>query len=168
MLKKASVIIAMSGSCLHLMAQGADSISLRPSFGADLSSEVQTDFERARVANLLQLHADIPLSKNLSVQVGSLSTLSTDQELEVDDIQGFSNIDTYDLNIPFALTVAGLTWQINDHHSLFAGIRRIDEDYFCSDGLSLFTCSSPGIFPTLSMNANIASDYNHQYIRLIN
>ena len=107
MLKKASVIIAMSGSCLHLMAQGADSISLRPSLGADLSSEVQTDFELARVANLLQLHADIPLSKNLSVQVGSLSTLSTDKELEVDDIQGFSNIDTYDLNIPFALTVAG-------------------------------------------------------------
>lgn len=46
MLKKAFVIIAMSGSCLHLMAQGADSISQRPSFGADLSSEVQTDFER--------------------------------------------------------------------------------------------------------------------------
>ncbi len=157
MLKTVSVIFAMSGCCLHLMAQGADNIPQRPSFGVDLSSEVQTDFERARVANLLQLRADIHLSKKLSFQAASLSTLNTKQELEVNDIQGFSNIDTYDLNIPFALTVAGLTWQINDRHSLFAGIRRVDEDYFCSDGLALYTSSSPGIFPTISLNGDIAT-----------
>lgn len=166
----------LMGACLHLMAQSADGVSLRPSFGADLTSEVQTDFERVRMANLLQLHADIPLSSALSFQVGSLSALSTDKELEVIDLQGYSNIDTYDLNIPFALTVAGVTWQLNDRHSLFAGIRRVDEDYFCSDGLSLYTSCSPGIFPTLSWNANIATfplaamgihyAYDHENLRL--
>ena len=166
----------LMGACLHLMAQSADGDSLRPSFGADLTSEVQTDFERVRMANLLQLHADIPLSSALSFQVGSLSALSTSEELEVNDIQGFSNIDTYDVNVPFALTVAGVTWQLNDRHSLFAGIRRVDEDYFCSDGLSLYTSCSPGIFPTLSWNANIATfplaamgihyAYDHENLRL--
>lgn len=166
----------LMGACLHLMAQGADGVSLRPSFGADLTSEVQTDFEQFRMANLLQLHADIPLSSALSFQVGSLSALSTSEELEVNDVQGFSNIDTYDVNVPFALTVAGVTWQLNDRHSLFAGIRRVDEDYFCSDGLSLYTSCSPGIFPTLSWNANIATfplaamgihyAYDHENLRL--
>ena len=157
-LRKVTVIlIAQIVGSLHLMAQGADSTSLRPSFGADLTSEVQTDFKRVRWANLLHLHADIPFSRALSLQVGSISTLSTKKELEVADLQGYSNIDTYDLNIPFALTVAGLTWQINDRHSLFAGIRRTDEDYFCSDGLALFTNSSCGIFPTLSWNFPIGT-----------
>ena len=166
----------LMGACLHLMAQSADGVSLRPSFGADLTSEVQTDFEQFRMANLLQLHADIPLSSALSFQVGSLSALSTSEELEVNDVQGFSNIDTYDVNVPFALTVAGVTWQLNDRHSLFAGIRRVDEDYFCSDGLSLYTSCSPGIFPTLSWNANIATfplaamgihyAYDHENLRL--
>lgn len=139
------------------MAQGADSTSLRPSFGADLTSEVQTDFKLVRWANLLHLHADIPFSRALSFQVGSISTLSTKKELEILDLQGYSNIETYDVNIPFALTVAGLTWQLNDRHSLFAGIRRTDEDYFCSDGIGLFTNSSCGIFPTLSWNFPIGT-----------
>ncbi len=166
----------LMGACLHLMAQGADGVSLRPSFGADLTSEVQTDFEQFRMANLLQLHADIPLSSALSFQVGSLSALSTSEELEVNDVQGFSNIDTYDINVPFALTVAGVTWQLNDRHSLFAGIRRVDEDYFCSDGLGLYTSCSPGIFPTLSWNADTATfplaamgihyAYGHENLRL--
>ena len=166
----------LMGACLHLMAQSADGVSLRPSFGVDLTSEVQTDFEQFRMANLLQLHADIPLSSALSFQVGSLSALSTSEELEVNDVQGFSNIDAYDVNVPFALTVAGVTWQLNDRYSLFAGIRRVDEDYFCSDGLSLYTSCSPGIFPTLSWNANIATfplaamgihyAYDHENLRL--
>ena len=151
------LLTVLLGNCLNAKAQETDSISLRPSFGVDYTGEVQTDFKGARMANLLQLRANIPFSRKLSFQVASLSTLSTDEQLEVYDIQGYSNIDTYDVNRPFALTVAGLTWQISDSHSLFAGIRRIDEDYFCSDWLSLFTNSSCGIFPTISWNAIIAT-----------
>lgn len=144
--------MALLGCCLNLMAEGADSTSLRPSFGVNYTGEVQTDFEHFRVANLLQLSADIPLSRRLSFQVASISTLSTDKELDILDLQGYSNIETYDTNYPLALSVAGFTWQLNDRHSLFAGIRRTDEDYFCSDGLGLFTNSSCGIFPTISWN----------------
>jgi porin len=71
------------------------------------------------------------------------------------DLQGYSNIDAE--NSPFALSVAGFTWCMNEHHSLFAGIRRVDEDYFCSDALSLFTNSSCGNFPTLSSNHDLAT-----------
>lgn len=168
--------MVLLGSSLNLMAQDADSTSLRPSFGIDYTGEVQTDFKRVRAGNILQLSADIPFSRQLSFQVASLSTLFTQNELEVFEIQGFSNIETYGIDIPFALTVAGVNWQINDRHSLFAGIRRVDEDYFCSDGLALFTSSSPGIFPTISWNANIATfpvaamgihyAYDHENLRL--
>ena len=34
--------------------------------------------------------------------------------------------------------VAGFTWHINDRHSLFAGIRRIDEDYFWGVQASIY------------------------------
>ena len=135
-----------------LQGQEADSASCRPSFGLDYSGEVQTDLKRVRVVNLLELHADVPLSRKLSFQLASLSTYSSDDRPLADDVQGYSNLDADDL--PFALTVAGFTWQFKEHHSLFAGIRRMDEDYFCSDGLAFFTNSSCGIFPTLSYNFN--------------
>ena len=156
-MKTIFAIIALLAACLHLSAQDADSTSLRPTFGVDFSSEVQTDFERFRNANLLQLRADIPLSRKLTFEAGALGSLVTGQELDVIDLQGISNIDTDELNIPFALTVAGFTWQPHDHHSLFAGIRRTDEDYFCSDGMSLYTNPSCGIFPTISCNYFIAT-----------
>lgn len=159
-MKKTTIVLAaFIGACIGLKAQElkGDSISLRPSFGVDLSSEVHTDFREGRLANLLQLYADIPITRKLLLEVHSISTLSSDELPLCTDLQGYSNINTYGVNIPFALSVAGLTWQFNDRHSLFAGIRRTDEDYFCSDGLSLFTNSSCGIFPTLSWNANLAT-----------
>ena len=165
----------MLGCYLNLMAQEGDSTSLRPSFGVDYTGEVQTDFKQVRQVNLLQLHADIPLSRKFSFQAASISTLFTKKELEIVELQGYSNIEAY-TKIPFAFTVAGITWQPNDRHSLFAGIRRTDEDYFCSDGLALFTNSSCGIFPTLSWNFPIATfplaamgihyAYDHENLRL--
>lgn len=148
------LLTTLLGGCLNLLAQNADSTSLRPTFGVDYTGEVQTDFKRARLANLLELHADISLSRKFSVQLSSISTWSNYNDQILIDLQGFSNIDTY-FDIPFALSVAGITWQINDHHSLFAGIRRTDEDYFCSDAFGFFSNSSCGIFPTISWNAPI-------------
>lgn len=155
MRRVAFILIVLLGVCLNLMAQESDSTSLRPTFGIDFTGEMQTDFKRVRYANLLQLHADIPLSRSLSFQASSISALNSKDDIDIYDLQGYSNIDTYIINIPFALTVAGFTWHPNDRHSLFAGIRRTDEDYFCSEGLSLFTNSSCGIFPTISWNSII-------------
>ena len=154
-----TAIIAMAfliGGCHQLMAQGdADSVSLRPSFGLDYTSELQTDFSRAKWNNLLQLRADVPLSRKFSFHLASSSFVTTREDYLANDLQGFSNIDSW--NIPFTLMVAGFTWHINDRHSLFAGIRRIDEDYFCSDALSLFTNSSCGGFPTITANCPVAT-----------
>ena len=126
----AIVLLALIGTCVGLQAQKqrGDSISLRPSFGVDLTSEVHTDFREGRLANLLQLYADIPITRKLLLEVHSISTLSSDGLPLCIDVQGYSNINTYGVNIPFALSVAGLTWQINERHSVFAGIRRTDED----------------------------------------
>lgn len=152
-----TILMALLCGSMHLMAQSAASTSLRPSFGVEYTGELQTNFKRARMANLLQLRADVPLSRKLSFQMLSISTLAFDKEPLVYDLQGFSNINSYDADIPFALAVAGLTWQLGDSHSLFAGIRRTDEDYFCSDGLALFTNSSCGFFPTLSWNMYVGT-----------
>lgn len=164
------------GMCLRLTAQDADSISMRPTFGVNYSGELQTDFKLAHMACLLQLHADIPVTRSLSFQFHSVSTLSSKRELEVLSLQGYSNIDTYGIDIPFAIAVAGFTWHIGERHTLFAGIRRTDEDYFCSDALGLFTNSSCGIFPTISWNFPIGTfplaalgihyAYDHDNLRL--
>ena len=134
-LKATIILLVMTMDCLCMKAAETDSTSLHPSFGVEYTGEIQTDFKRVRQANLLHLSAEIPLSSALSFEVGSLSIHSFNKELVADDLQGYSNINADDL--PFALTVAGFNWQINDHHSVFAGIRRTDEDYFCSDGLAL-------------------------------
>lgn len=147
------LFLVINGLCMK--AAETDSTTMHPSFGIEYTGEVQTDFKRARQANLLQLSAEFPLSKALSLELGSLSTHSFNKHLMADDLQGYSNINADD--IPFALTVAGFRWQLNDRHSLFAGIRRTDEDYFCSEGLALFTNSSCGIFPTLTFNFPIGT-----------
>ena len=148
--KTAIVVMAMTGLNNPLMAEDADSTSVRPAFGVEYTSELQTNFKEAKWNNLFELSADIPLSKKITFNVASLSLFTSRLEPLMLDLQGISNLDGWEIN--FAFTVAGLTWQINDHHSLFAGIRRIDEDYFCSDGLALFTNSSCGGFPTITAN----------------
>ena len=63
--KTAIVTMALLlGGCHQLMAQGdADSVSLRPSFGLDYTSELQTNFSRVKWVNLLELSAEVPLSR---------------------------------------------------------------------------------------------------------
>ena len=143
------LLAILLGYSTRLMAQG-DSTSLRPTFSLDATTEIQTDCEIAKWANLLELHATIPISRKFKFDIGTLSFYTNDEEGLLEDMQIFSNLDA--LNVAFALSTAGFTWQINDRHSLFAGIRRIDEDYFCSDALSVFTNSSCGGFPTLTGN----------------
>ena len=161
---------------MHLKAQSADSTSLRPTFGIDYTGELQTDFKQARMANLLRLSADIPLTRTLSFQAGSISTLAFHKDPLAYDLQDFSNINSYDTDIPFALSLAGFSWTLGGRHHLFAGIRTTDEDYFTSDGLALFINSSCGIFPTISMNSFVGTypeaavgfhyAYDHKDLRL--
>lgn len=153
-----SLLALLLTQCIMLHAEAAEhpdscNTPLRPSFGMEYTTELQTDFHSSKWANLLHLSGQLPLSRNLSFDVGSISVASTKEESLVDDLQGFSNIE--EANLPLALTVACLEWRIGSRHTIYAGIRRTDEDYFCSDGLALFTNSSCGIFPTVSLNHDI-------------
>ena len=152
MLRPTILAIILLGCSHQLTAQQEP---LRPSFGVEYTGELQTDFERTKFVHLLQLRAELPLSRHVTFDVSSISLAHTDEEPLYSDLQGYSNIEAW--NIPFALSVAGFTWHINDSHSLFAGIRLIDEDYFNSDGLGLFVNSSCGGFPTITGNFAIPS-----------
>ena len=147
--------VALIGSNNCTMAQETDVQKARPTFGLEYTGEVQTDFKKLKSVNLLELGAQLPLTSKLSVELGSISVLTTDEAILTNCLQNFSSIDAP--NIPFALTTAGLAWQINERHHLFAGIHRIDDNYFCSDMLGLFTHSSCGAFPTITANYDIAA-----------
>ena len=152
---KIMMISVILGCCQLVMAESTDSTKLKPKFALEYTGELQTDFKTTSQANLLQLRAELPLSRSLSFHVASLSVASTQEDLLFGTMMGYSNIDAYDKS--FALMVAGFKWNINDRHTLFAGVRRMDEDYFCSDGMSLYTNPSCGIFPTISFNYFIAT-----------
>lgn len=156
MMKAKIVLFLVILGCSQLvMAESADSTKLRPQFALEYTGELQTDFKATKLVNLLQLRTELPLSKSLSFQAASLSVVSTQNDLLFVNMMGYSNIDAY--NKAFALMVAGFKWHINNRHTLFAGVRRMDEDYFCSDGMSLYTNPSCGIFPTISCNYFIAT-----------
>ncbi len=138
------------------MAQEDNALKPKPEAGMELTTEVQaTTSGDMNFANLLRLNASVPLSRNLMLEAASLSTYMTAAESIGGDMQTFSNLDAG--NIPFALSVCDVEWQIDDHQTLYAGIRNMNEDYFTSPVTSLFTNSSCGIFPTISANYPIAN-----------
>lgn len=148
-------LIGICFFCLtNVMAQKKEKKEIE--FGMELTSEVQAankgDYNNA---NLLRLDASLPISRNVSIEAASISTYMTASESIGDELQTFSNLDAG--NIPFALSVCNVAWQINDRHSLFMGIRNMNEDYFCSDVTSFFTNSSCGIYPTISANYPVAN-----------
>lgn len=124
--------------------------------GVWYDTELQTDFKgRSNYLNLLYLSADYPLGEHLNLSAATMSISKTRQESLLDDLQGFSNIEAD--NIPLTLAVASIGWKVNDRHSLFFGIRNVNEDYFTSPVTSLFINSSCGIFPTVASNMDIAN-----------
>ena len=130
--------------------------TLKAEFGLELTTEQQlTHKGEYNFANLLKLQASIPLCKTLTLDASSISTYMTSDWSIGEDLQIFSNLDAE--NIPFAFSVFGFDWHPSEHHSLFLGIRNMNEDYFCSDVTSLFTNSSCGLYPTISANCPIAN-----------
>lgn len=137
-----------------VMAQKNDKREIE--FGMELTSELQgTHAGDYNFVNLLRLGVSLPISSSLRIDAASLSTCMTAQESIGGDLQTFSNLDAG--NIPFALSVCNFVLNVCDRHSLFFGIRNMNEDYFCSDVTSFFTNSSCGIYPTISANYPIAN-----------
>lgn len=124
--------------------------------GVWYDTELQTDFKgHSNYVNMLYLRADYPLSEHFKLSAATISISKTRSESLLDDLQGFSNIEAD--NMPLTLAMAGIGWVVDDRHSLFCGIRNVNEDYFTSPVTTLFINSSCGIFPTLAYNMDIAN-----------
>lgn len=129
--------------------------TLAQEFHAKLTTEIETDFhDKTDWVNQLRLDASIPIGKHVHIDAATLSVAQTREEGVADDYQTFSNI--YADNMAFALAVAGIRWETGKS-MLFAGVRNVNEDYFTSPVTSLFTNSSCGIYPTISMNTPLAN-----------
>ncbi|MBQ0058219.1 MAG: hypothetical protein KBT20_11235 [Bacteroidales bacterium] len=111
---------------LHLNAQ---------TVGVEYTTELQTNFSESNFVNLLRLNAELPIGKSLSLEAATTSVAKTRDERLVDDLQTFSNIE--EDNLPLAIAVCGANWQINDKHSLFMGIRNMNEDYIIWEHLRI-------------------------------
>lgn len=157
-------LIGICFFCLtNVMAQQNDKSGAE--FGMELTSELQgTCAGDYNYVNLLRLNATLPIvspksesprATGITFEIASLSTCMTAKESIGGDLQTFSNLDAG--NIPFALSVCNVAITTNGGHSLFMGIRNMNEDYFCSDVTSYFTNSSCGIYPTISANYPIAN-----------
>ena len=87
MLRPTILAIILLGCSHQLTAQQEP---LRPSFGVEYTGELQTDFERIRWVHLLQLRAELPLTRQVTFNVSSISLAHSDEEPICYDLQGKS------------------------------------------------------------------------------
>ncbi len=127
-------------------------------FSQIISGEYNTEWEwdmnnKVNWVNLLRFDVQYSPWKNGSLELATLHVARTNDPI-IDDWQIFSNI--YEENNVAAIAVLGYkhTW---NHANVFVGVRNVNEDYFVSDCTSLFTNSSPGIFPTIAASYPIAN-----------
>ena len=119
------------------------------------TAEWQLNFQKKmNVCNLLRLDANIPALKGGEVNAATIHLYKTKTERITGDWQVFSNIE--EDNLYAGIAVLGYTQRIGNTQ-LFLGIRNLNEDYFIAPGMSLFSNSSCGIFPTISANYPIAN-----------
>lgn len=124
--------------------------------GVEYTTELQTNFSGDyNFINLLRLSADLRLGRGFTFRASTVSTAKTRDESITDDQLDFSNL--YVDNTALALALGGVEWSPNEHHTLFVGVHTMNEDCFASEVTSLFTTSSCGITPTVSMNYDIAN-----------
>lgn len=124
--------------------------------GVEYTTELQTNFRGDyNFLNLLRLSADLRLGRGFTFRASTVSTAKTRDESITDDQLDFSNL--YVDNTALALALGGVEWSPNEHHTLFVGVHTMNEDCFASEVTSLFTTSSCGINPTVSMNYDIAN-----------
>lgn len=137
------------------MAEEPETQAWKPEVGMELTTELQaTHTGDYNWANLLRLSASLPMRRGFALEIGTLSACMTADVSIGGDMQTFSNLDAP--RIPLALSMLNMTWE-HGCHTLHAGVRNINEDYFCSPVTSLFTNSSCGIFPTISANYDVAN-----------
>lgn len=102
---------------------------------------------------LLSVDAGIEPWQNGLIEASAIATYGTGAV--ADDIQGLTNIDAGE-NRAFRFTKVGIRQQFGIL-GIFAGLYNVDIDYFTTPYTSMFTGSSYGNFPILSMNHPLAT-----------
>jgi len=146
---------------LGLMITGTTAAQDTTYITVEYHTEVQTNFgKKYNWVNLLSLMGELSSEKihkrwkNGNFNIDLISTYKIFDERIAYDLMEFSNIEEENMIInPFLL---GYThrWE---RVSLFGGVRNVNLDYFATPYTSLFTNSSAGIFPTLSINLPLAN-----------
>ncbi|MDR2962056.1 MAG: carbohydrate porin [Bacteroidales bacterium] len=157
-MKKIWIFSLFVANYAWLCAQN-DSTQLR--FGVDYTSELQSNFGRKyNWVNLLTLWGEVPTEKLCkgwrggAFQAGTFGSYKLFDEQIVPDLQTYSNIEEDNRWLNFSLLGYEQRWH---KVTLYAGVRSANYDYFISPYTSLFTGSSAGIFPTLSVNYDMAN-----------
>jgi len=121
------------------------------------TTEVQTGFGRkVQWVNLLEFEGSVGLWKGGSFDFLTETIYQIHKEPIVPNMMTFSNIEAYNQWIsPFLL---GISQKI-DSLKLFFGLRNMNEDYFTHPYTSLYTNSSSGAYPTISMNHPYCANY---------
>lgn len=148
--------VGLRTCCLMGVAVTGSHCLMAQHVGLTYTAEMQTDFRENGYnwVNLLRAEGAWNLGKGVGFHVASISIAKTREERLANDLQTFSNIE--EDNLPLSLAVLGVEWKMG-RSVFFGGIRNVNEDYFTSPVTSLFTNSSCGIFPTLSVNFPLAN-----------
>ena len=119
------------------------------------TTDIQSDFgKKANWVNLLELEGACRPWQNGEIAIHAISVWKTRKKRIADDLQTFSNIEEDNM----ALNIFRMGYMhYFKNFRLFGGIRNVNEDYFIADYTSLFTNSSCGIYPTLSINFPVAN-----------
>jgi hypothetical protein len=124
-------------------------------------TEIQSDFgAKYNWVNLFTLSAGLPTAKinphwtNGNFRAEFISVNKIRKERIANDLMTFSNIE--EDNLTFNLFILGYAHRWGNI-SLFGGLRNVNNDYFITPYTTLFTNSSAGIFPTISINFPLAN-----------
>ncbi len=156
---KTVIIIILCCVISTTKARGEASPAL--SLGGSYTAEWQWGLNgNTSLVNLLRFELEYRPWENGSFELATHHIARTNEPV-VDDLQLFSNI--YEENNFAAIATIGYrqSWNGNSNGdwsgSVFVGARNLNEDFFTSHTTSLFTSSSPGIFPTISGSYPIAN-----------
>ena len=142
------------------LLQGMLAGILLPATAQTISINYTTEFQygiqsnRANWCNLLRTDVALPIAQKGSLDLALIHFYKVKERPVLTDRMTFSNIE--EENVPAAIALLGYQQEIG-HSRLFLGIRNMNEDYFTASAMSLFTNSSCGIFPTISVNYPIAN-----------
>lgn len=160
MIKKLCVAVLANCLAFNVLAQGLRQTEVT----VDLTSEGQINLSnnKANWINLLEVGIETPLGKNFRLISHLLSVQNTRMQKGKEgricnDLQIFSNIEEENCELSFF--AFGPEWNITENFRTFLGIRNVNRDYFNSPLTSLFSGSSQGIYPTLSENWGLLSNY---------